>query len=224
MRQARNALLLNAIVFLTTTLSVAWIIGGFTASSGPLDGPNLSALRYYTVDSNIMMAVAALAAMIQEAQIMRGKRKNLTLPVRLLKLAGTVSVTLTMMITIFFLGPTLGATYGFFSLFANSNFFLHLFNPVGSILVWILLERSETIPLRQTPVVLLPTVIYAVYYVAVSLAHVQDGKIAPGYDWYGFFFLGLNSWLPVVLVILLITYGFTFVLWKLNRRKPLSGF
>lgn len=219
MKPAQKALIANLVISLVTAFSIVWIIGGFTRNTGVLDGPNLAALRYYTVDSNILMAVAALAAAVQDLQIVRGRRSRLSLPVLLLKLSGTVSVTLTMMITIFFLGPTLAPTYGFFSLFAGSNFFLHLFNPLCSILTWILLEKTRRIPFRHTPLAVLPTALYAVYYVAVTLAHVENGKILPGYDWYGFFFLGLNSWVIGVPLILLITWGFTLILWKLNRRK-----
>ena len=51
----------------------------------------------------------------------------------------------------------------------------------------------------------------------------ENGSILPGYDWYGFFFLGLNSWIYVYPVILLITYSFVLILWKWNRKKPHAG-
>ena len=223
MKPAKKALIGNLILFFFTAMSVAWIISGISYQSGPLDGPNLASLRYYTVDSNILMGIAALAAAVEEGMILKGKRKALSFPIRMLKLSGTVSVTLTMMITLFFLTPTMGPVYGYLSLYRNSSFFMHLFNPLCAILIWILLERSNRISLGQTPLALIPTGLYAVYYVPNCLTHVENGRIAPGYDWYGFFFLGLNSWFFVILVIGLITWGFALILWKLNRRKPLSG-
>ena len=223
MKPAKKALIGNLILFFFTAMSVAWIISGISYRNGPLDGPNLGSLRYYTVDSNILMGIAALAAAVEEGMILKGKRKALSFPIRMLKLSGTVSVILTMMITLFFLTPTMGPVYGYLSLYRNSSFFMHLFNPLCAILIWILLERSDRIPFGKTPLALIPTGLYAVYYVANCLTHVENGRIAPGYDWYGFFFLGLNSWFFVIPVIGLITWGFALILWKLNRRKPLSG-
>lgn len=223
MKPAKKALIGNLILLFFTTMSVAWIISGISYRNGPLDGPNLASLRYYTVDSNILMGIAALAAAVEEGMILKGKRKALSFPVRMLKLSGTVCVTLTMMITVFFLTPTLGRAYGYQSLYANSAFFMHVFNPICSILVWVLLERSDRISLRQTPLALIPTVLYAVYYLTNCLTHVENGSILPGYDWYGFFFLGLNSWIYVYPVILLITYSFVLILWKWNRKKPHAG-
>lgn len=48
--------------------------------------------------------------------------------------------------------------------------------------------------------------IYAVYYVAAAMTHIQNGMIAPGYDWYRFFFAGARSVvivLPIVIALLL---------------------
>ena len=42
---------------------------------------------------------------------------------------------------------------------------------------------------------------------------------AAGYDWYGFLVFGIGNWGVVAVVILLITYGITLTLWKLNRGR-----
>ncbi len=106
--------------------------------------------------------------------------------------------------------------------------FLHLLNPLAAIFVFIRLERTNRIPLRQTPIGILPTILYAIYYVALTLQHIEGGKIETGYDWYGFFAFGIHAWGIVVAVILLITYSITLALWKLNRGRgkaqaPKSG-
>lgn len=219
MYKAKQAFIGNIIIFILEVFAVAWIMSGLSAAGGPLDGPNYESLKYYTVDSNILMGIAALTAAAAQRRVITGKVESVPLFVQLLKLAGTVSVTLTMLITIFFLGPTLGRIYGFFSLFANSSLFLHLINPVAAIFVFLRYERSDHIPLRLTPAGVIPTVLYAVYYVALTLGHTENGKVAPGYDWYGFFAFGINAWGIVVAVILMITLGITLALWKLNRSK-----
>lgn len=218
MYRAKQAYIGNIVLFILEAFAVAWIMSGIGSARGPLDGPNLESLKYYTVDSNILMGLAALAAAAAQRRVIRGKAAEAPLSVQLLKLAGTVSVTLTMLVTIFFLGPTLGRTYGFFSLFSGCSFFLHLANPLAAVFIFLRWERSRGIPFRLTPAGILPTVLYAVYYIILTLRHTENGKAAEGYDWYGFFMFGAGAWGIVVSVILLIAFGITLALWKLNQR------
>ncbi len=99
----------------------------------------------------------------------------------------------------------IGISSGPFALFYGSNFFLHLFNPILSILCFIRFEKTNRIPFRLTFVGIVPMVLYAVYYVAETLTHIRDGAIMEGYDWYGFFFAGASSALIVVPILVLIT-------------------
>ncbi len=218
MKTVKHAFRGNIIIFVLVAFSTLWIMSG--VSRGVLaTGSTLSVLRYYTVDSNILMGLAALATAIEQGQILKGQRKELSLGCLLLKLAGTVSITLTMLITAFFLGPTIGRVYGFFSLYQNSNFFLHLVNPAAALVVFLLFEKTRRLLFSHTLVGVLPTLLYAIFYVAVTLRHITAGGIEPGYDWYGFFVFGINTWPLVVFVILLITWGISLALWRLNRRN-----
>lgn len=219
MYKTKQALIGNVILLMLEVISVAWIMSGIGSARGPLDGPNLDSLKYYTVDSNILMGIAALASAIAQHKMQKGKLSGVPRGIQLLKLAGTVSVTLTMLITMFFLGPTSGSIYGFFSLYENYSLFLHLINPVAAIFIFLRYERSADIPLSWTPVGIIPTVLYAIYYVALTLQHIKGGRIAAGYDWYGFLVFGIGNWGVVAAVILLITYGITLTLWKLNRGR-----
>lgn len=219
MYKTKQAFIGNIVIFILEVFATAWIISGISSTGGPLDGPNYQSLKYYTVDSNILMGIAALAAAIAQRRVLKGKAERVPQFIQLLTLSGTASVTLTMLITIFFLGPTLGKVYGFFFLFSNSSLFLHLINPLAAIFVFIRYERTKQIPLRQTPIAVIPTVLYAIYYVALTLQHVEGGQVEAGYDWYGFFAFGINAWGIVVAVILLITCGIVLALWKLNRGR-----
>ena len=159
MYKTKQALIGNTIILLLEVFSVAWIMSGISSSRGPLDGPNLESLKYYTVESNILMGIAAMAAAIAQRQVQKGKLPGVPRSIQLLKLTGTVSVTLTMLVTMFFLGPTIGRMFGFFSLYANSSLFLHLINPVAAIFVYLRYERSKDIPLSWTPAAIIPTVL-----------------------------------------------------------------
>lgn len=61
-------------------------------------------------------------------------------------------------------------------------------------------------------------VIYACYYVTATIKHAPGGVIETGYDWYGFFVLGLKSGFVIVPLLVVITYIISLVLWKLNKK------
>ena len=215
MNDLKKAYILNLSLFVLEVFAIGWMMSGL--SGGVLSARRLATLKYFTVDSNILLGIAALIAAINQRKVLRGEKSGVSLPTLILKLSGTFGGTLTMLVTIFFLGPTLGRTYGFFSLFEKSNFFLHLVNPVLGIVTFLCFERSSRIAFRHTFTAIIPLVLYAVYYVAVTLSHTVNGVAAKGYDWYGFFFLGVKSAYIVLPVIIVISWLISFALWKLNR-------
>ena len=217
MSNLKKAFILNICIVLLEAFAITWIMTA--AGNGVLSGGKLRALRYFTVDSNILMGLFSLWAAVDQGMVLKGKRREVSTVSYILKLTGTVGVTLTMFVTIFFLGPTIGRRSGFFSLFAKSNFFLHLVNPVLSIVTFLCFEKTSKIAFKHTFTAVIPLVIYAVYYVREVLTHMTDGVIQKGYDWYGFFAFGLRTANIILPLLLLITWLISFALWKLNRRK-----
>ncbi len=215
----KKAYILNICLFALEVFAIGWMMSGLSA--GVLSAGRLSTLKYFTVDSNILMGIFALIAALDQGKVLRGKKGEVSAWTYVLKLVGTVGVTLTMLVTIFFLGPTLGRTYGFFSLFEKSNFFLHLANPVLGIIVFLCFEKSTKIAFRHTFTGIIPMVLYGIYYVSETVRHMENGVIAKGYDWYGFFFLGIKSAFIVLPILVIITWLISAVLWKLNRSKVL---
>ena len=213
----KKAYIMNICIFVLEVFAVTWMMSGL--SGGVLTSSRLSTLKYFTIDSNILMGIFALIAVFDQRKVLNGKKDEVSVRTYVLKLVGTVGVTLTMLVTIFFLGPTMGKTYGFFSLFEKSNFFLHLVNPVLSIIVFLCFEKSTKIAFRHTFTGTIPMILYAVYYVAETVRHMENGAIAKGYDWYGFFFLGIKSAFIVLPILLIITWLISAALWKLNKTN-----
>ena len=87
-------------------------------------------------------------------------------------------------------------------------------------MAFVCFEKTNQIDFIYTFAGIIPMLIYAVYYL-VALSHTQNGMIAKGYDWYGFFFAGTRSVGIVVPIIVLLTYGISAVLWKWNRKGML---
>ena len=213
----KKAYILNICIFVLEVFAVTWMMSGL--SGGVLTSARLSVLKYFTIDSNILMGIFALIAVFDQRKVLNGKKDDVSAGTYVLKLVGTVGVTLTMLVTIFFLGPTLGRTYGFFSLFAQSNLFLHLVNPVLSIIVFLCFEKSSKIAFRHTFTGIIPMVLYAVYYVSETVKHMENGVIAKGYDWYGFFVLGIKSAFIVLPILIIVTWLISAALWKLNKTN-----
>ncbi len=214
----KKAYILNICLFALEVFAIAWMMSGLSA--GVLSAGRLSTLKYFTVDSNILMGISALIAAVDRGKVLRGKQDEVSAGIYVVKLVGTVGVTLTMLVTIFFLEPTMGPVYGFFSLFEKSNFFLHLVNPVLAIIVFLRFEKSMKIAFRHTFTAVIPVVLYGIYYVSETVRHMEDGVIAKGYDWYGFFFLGIKSAFIVLPILVIITWLISAVLWKLNKSDP----
>ena len=217
MKNLKKAYILNICIVVMEVFAIFWMMSGI--NGGVLSAAKLASLKYFTVDSNILMGLSALLAALDQGKVLKGEKAEVPSLTYILKLTGTVGVMLTMLVTIFFLGPTMGRTYGFFSLFAKSNFFLHLFNPVLSMIVFLWFEKSSKIEFKHTFAAVIPLMIYGIYYVAEAVTHMTNGVIDKGYDWYGFFVPGPKSAFIVLPVILVSTWLISFTLWKLNRRN-----
>lgn len=148
-------------------------------------------------------------------KVIDGKIDKLPAWVYIMDLIGVVGVTLTMLVTVFFLTPTLGV----YACFNNSNLFLHVINPVLSIIGFVCFEKTDLIKFKHTFTGITSMLIYAVYYVAVSIIHSHGNVVDKGYDWYGFFAFGLTSGFIVVPLLIIITYLISLILWKINKRK-----
>lgn len=221
MKGIKTAYKLNLAIFILEVLANAWMFTGvmIASDSAVLTASSFAMLKYFTVDSNIIMGICALIAAIDERKVLTGKKSLVSESTYVIKLMGTVSVALTMFITVFFLTPTMGVENGILSLYAGSNFFLHVLNPVLAMVTFVGFEKTMMLRRIHTVTGMVPLLIYAVYYVAVTLMNTVDGVIAEGYDWYGFFMFGVKSVVIVLPIVILITYVISLALCKFNRKN-----
>ncbi len=216
-RTLKKAFIANIVLALLEAFAVTWMMSGL--SKGILSGSGLRVLKYFTIDSNIYLGVVSFLAALELHKVLKGKKSEVSSMTYLLKLSGTAAVMVTMLVTVFFLEPTLGRRFGYLALFAYSNFFLHLLNPLAAIVVWLCFEKNDVLSLNHVPLAVIPTLLYAVYYFIEVLRHTENGSILPGYDWYGFFVSGLKSAIIVLPSFLLFTYLVCYVLYRLGRRR-----
>lgn len=156
----------NAAVFLMVLLSVIWFLtpsgeGGV----GNMDHGGAAVFRYFTVDSNILAALACLLLIpFNIRSLVRGEdaipKWALTL-----KMIGTVAVTLTFAVVTLYFVPLVGFGGGsVIGLYDGANLPLHLLCPLLAVISFCFFERGLFVTKRWLLLGILPSVIYGTVY------------------------------------------------------------
>ena len=163
------SIVLNIVIIFGTIMCMKW---HFTARNGKTGWENgTKSLRFFTVQSNILSAIAAAAVLISELQ-----HKPLTPGLSLFKFIGASAVGLTFTIVMIYLGPR----YGYKSQLEKQGIHMHVVGPLAAIISWCFLEREVPLTFAQAFYGALPAAIYgAIYAVMVVFTGKWD-------DFYGF--------------------------------------
>lgn len=223
--RAKNvaSLLINVTIFFLTFFAV-----GDTFRSDVLKNTgellyatSYQILRYFTVQSNILVAIGAVITIIFNIKIIVSGEYKIPTWASMFKYAGTVAVTVTFITVVVFLGPIVASQgVSYFELFARHNFILHLLSPVLAIVTFLFFERSDDFKFVYTLFGVAPTVLYSFMYAPLVLT-----KVWP--DFYGFTFGGKLWAVPISLIVM---YGATFglavaeraikrLIWKKLEKK-----
>ena len=196
----------NVIILVWTAFCVAKF---FVASGdGNMQVRGASCFRYFTVDSNILSAVAA-AVFLAEAVFVCGRGRSPGSAVTGIKQAGTSAVMVTLLTVVVYLGPV----YGFSSMFAGTNLYMHLIGPLLSLFSFCVLERGGKITALQILLGVLPVVLYgAVYFLMVVVLGEGNG------GWPDFYWLNASgNWYVSVAVFVAAALAVSFLIAKLHN-------
>ena len=145
------AIALDLAIFLCT----AWAyIGCFHDEEGWRLQRGLSVLRYFTIQSNLLCGLAALAAAIS---LLAGGVPHW---IWLWKYIGTAAVTVTLLTVLFFLGPAVG--YG--KLLSGRDLYLHLIGPLLAIVSFCFCERFYPLSFPLALTGLIPVILFGTLY------------------------------------------------------------
>lgn len=210
------SIVINFVILLMAFVS--WFVMMFF-STGNLSASGLGSLKYFTVLSNLLVGLAS--GVMGVFQIIALKNdENIPLWVLLFKYAGTVSVTLTLLVVVCYLAPNQVINGGsYFSMFIGANLFFHLIIPICSIVDFTFFEFKPSLHFKHTIIGIFPMLAYAIFYLFnVSFKGVAsefDG--VKTYDWYGFFGDGNPIRIIIVVLIMLIaTYSISLLVYFLN--------
>lgn len=169
---------INILIFLITT---GIVVSYFLGNDGEYHIDPLDRFNLFTTDSNIVCAAASLVIAIFDVKLITGQCKVIPFTVQIIKYIGTVSVFVTFIVVLTFLGPKLGYIN---TLFMGTSVYMHLLGPLLAILSFCVLDQGR--PLKK--IWIFPgaatVFVYGVYYLIRYVFN--EPADSNYYDFYGF--------------------------------------
>ena len=200
---------ISVILNLVNFLLVVWSVGSMLVwrGTGNMQVSGSRAFMYFTVDSNVLCAIASL--LIAGCQI----RREVPPGIFIFKYVGTTAVTVTLMTVLLFLGPVLG--YG--GMFSGINLFLHLICPLLAIGTLVFTDSTEKIRRGHVWLSILPTFLYGIVYLyKVVYIGAENG------GWHDFYGFNINGLWYVSLVVMLLATGLLGWILRLLHNKSMK--
>lgn len=215
MSKIKISLILNILIVILVTIGTIFMFTGFKfmPDATLLEASKIEMFKFYTVDSNILMGIISLILIIYEIKLLNKKIDKIPESVYILKLIGTSAITLTFIVTAFFLMPQ----YGLYPMYNNNNLFFHLIVPLLSIISYILFEKHDN-KYKYAYLGIIPMFIYSIFYTSNILIHLNNDGLTFKYDFYGFLNGNLNNIYIVIPIIYLVTYLISILLIILNKK------
>ena len=169
-------------------------------------------LKYFTIQSNILLAAVALISIPFDILLLTGKLSFQPKALRVAFLAVTTGTTITMLVASFFLAPTIGVKW----VFCNYNFIFHLVTPLLGVIRVIFFESGKgKCRFYFAFFGMIHLCIYGIVYLTNVVIH--DGYGQAKYDWYGFGANGLGMGILSFLIIFALSFGLCFGLLSLQN-------
>lgn len=209
------SLVINSVILITTItiLIIALVSGDEASEDNVLASGGLSFFRFFTSDSNILLAIASGIMIYFNIQNLRQNRDEIPKWVSIFYLLSATSTTITFLTTVFFLGPLVLANgNNYFSLFANNLLFEHAITPILGIVVLIFFSGTNKLKIKDALFCIIPTFIYSIFYVSFVLSGAWP-------DFYGFTFGGKYWSIPFsILLFYAISFGIGVLLSFLRNK------
>lgn len=229
MKPSAKAKTLSVILKLIVIVSAAiGVCRSAAASRGTFMGGN-RVFMFFTIQSNIAIALICAIGLV-----LLFRRKPPKTFWFVLKFIGTVSITLTGVVFVFVLAPTLGP-YAW----NLQNVLTHVVVPIIAVIDFFVTGVYGTVQKRHVPLVTLPPLAYAIY---AGIGYIAGWEFLEGINYPYFFlnwgspagafgftdrlpFMGTVWWILAILVfLLLIGYAYLGILALLKKRiEPVNG-
>ena len=203
----------NSRIFIIDTLIVICVVYGTClmlthgGDGAGLTSEGLENLKYYTVLSNLFCGIVALAELVAYIS-----RKN-GFDFAMLKFIAATVTGLTAVIIAAFLQPT----YPDLDMYQGSNLWFHFIVPCIAVIECIFTaDGAAMLSFHQTFFTMIPSALYGLFYV-INILIRGVGTWPDSNDWYGFLNWGWSVGIIIFLVIIVVTWLVSLVLWLLNK-------
>ena len=166
--------------------------------------------KFYTTDSNILLAICSLILLIYEYKYINKKITSIPNWAYIIKLIGVCCISLTFMTTLVFLTPK----FGIYAMYNNSSLFFHLIVPMLSFISYIGYENHDT-KYKYALLGIIPMFIYSIYYTGNILLHLDNIR---QYDLYGFLNGNINNMIYVLPIMYSSIYLMSIFIIYLNKK------
>lgn len=207
MKKDRARLILN--ILLAVAVFAVWILSFFFWRDASLGGSGWSDLKYFTVESNLLVGIVAIVFVV--LRLTKGAEK---MPkwIVFLKYISSAAVFVTFTVVILFLGPL----YGYGRMYYGANLFFHLLIPLFAIAEEIFLEEGK-ISFRQSFLAVIYPLLYGIGYLTNCLVNGIGSWETVRNDWYSFLEWGYPVGIVIFFVIAAIAWGLGILLRTLNK-------
>ena len=185
-------MILNALM--AVMIIIQWIRLCLSISGSGFMTGGFRTLKYFTVLSNLLEAFACILFLLKGNEI--------------IKYVAAVSVGLTFMVVMAFLGPI----FGYAMMFTGPSLWFHLLIPLAAMAELIVFNRKK-LTAKDNLWTVFPMLVYGISYLGNIIINGIRGN-----DWYGFLRWGYPVGAVVLVIIVLITYLIGLLLRKLNEK------
>ncbi len=202
------SLIFNVAIVVMVIYSVVFMF--LYPSAGNMEAAGIIALRYFTVDSNILVMFTSLMIIPFNIQALISGEDEIPIWAIITKAVGTTAVGVTFFTVILFLAPATGFNYKLF--YEDSTLYLHGIIPLVAMLSFIFFENKRDYDWEWNIFAIAPTFIYSIFY----LIFVAFSKTWP--DFYGFTFGGKMFMAPISMIVMYaVSFGIVMGLWKIRK-------
>ncbi len=195
----------------------AYIYSCFLNKDTALMAKGISSLRYYTVLSNLLLALLSCPILVMDILCLKKNKYEIPSWAGILKYIGVAGISVTFLTVICFLAPAAAKRgQGYWSMFQGPNLYYHLIIPLIAIISYGFIELNVSFKMGYTALGLVSVILYGIFYTTNYYCHLLSDNNG-SYDWYGFLSDPKRSAWFVALIMLLASYLICVCLYFLHR-------
>ena len=211
----RRGISLSIHLIIVSIVAYVWISEARVSGWMMRDRYGLSSLRTFTTLSNLFQGLASALYVFSIMRSVILNRESVPRAVRVIKYAAAVSVTVTFLTVVLYIGPSRHDMAD--ALFYGNNRYFHFLIPLLAIADQVVFDRGGSLKWTDSLMAAAPTVVYGIFYWA-NIAVNGAGEGSYSNEWYGFLNFGY-VFAPIIYGAFVLIAWVIALLFRLPRRR-----